>query len=420
MVRLRDFSVELGGRRVFEPFSLTIADGERVGLAGESGCGKTTTLKAIAGVLDAKVRGEVIASPEIGYTPQESVASLSPFLTVLEQVAHLGSEEKARRLLGPLGVGDERLLRSYPHQISGGQRQRILIAQALICNPSLLLCDEPVASLDRDTALQTLEIIDEYLRESGAALLVASHREDVFTKLGCRIHRMTPAAKPEPRPAASLRLDREVVVAKDVSKTYFVRDFLLRSRPAKRALDRISFSVNAGEMVAIVGPSGAGKSTLVRCLTRREKVDHGEISILGRRLPDLARKHRKMQLVPQECSESLNPALSVKEALREANPQAVFEGIPESWGSRKTCELSTGQRARVAIARALAALEEGFVVLDESLSGLDTATQNAVLRGIRAAQKEKGLACVLIAHDESIVSAAADRIVRMDHGRIVE
>jgi len=129
--------------------------------------------------------------------------------------------------------------------------------------------------------------------------------------------------------------------------------------------------------------------------------------------------------VPQECSESLNPRLTVQDVMREANPAATrvnwFDrlGIPQSWALRKTRELSTGQRARVAVARALAALEEGVLVLDESLSGLDAATANAVLDRIREAQRDKGLACVLIAHEESVLGAVADRIVRMEQGRMI-
>ena len=182
MIRLRDFSVKFGRQRVFPPLSLAVARGERVALAGESGCGKTTILKAVAGLLDppAAVDGEVLnPGPDvIGYVPQESIASLSPYLTILQQVAHLGkSEEQARQLLGRLGLGDPLLLRSYPHQVSGGQRQRVLIAQALIVKPAFLLCDEPVANLDPATARETVQIIDDYLLHSGAGLLIASHRE---------------------------------------------------------------------------------------------------------------------------------------------------------------------------------------------------------------------------------------------------
>lgn len=403
MVRLRDFSVELGGRRVFDPITLSVAPGERVGLAGESGCGKTTILKALAGLLAAKAQGEMAAPEDVGYVPQESIESLSPYLTVLEQ--------SERDLLARLGLEDARLMNSYPHQLSGGQRQRVLIAQGLMSRHALLICDEPVANLDAVTARRTLQIIDEYLRKTGAALLVASHREDVFAQLGCRVHRMTPESEVEARPAESLLRDREVLVAKDVSKTYFVRDFLLRRRPSILALTRVSLSVRAGEMVAIVGPSGAGKSTLVRCLTGRERADRGTI--------DARSTHRAVQLVPQDASESLNPRVTVLEAMREARADANMGCLPENWASRKTGELSTGQRARVAVARALAALDQGFAVLDESLSGLDVATANAVIGEIRAAQREKGIACLLIAHEESMVARVADRVIRMDQGRMV-
>jgi len=255
-------------------------------------------------------------------------------------------------------------------------------------------------------------------------LLIASHREDVFQNLGCRVQRMTPQFAPQPWPTTRLRADQVVAMVRDVSKTYYVRDFFLRQRSTVKALSSVSFSLHAGEILGIVGPSGAGKSTLVRCLTERESFDSGTIEILGQTLEDFPNKHRGMQLIPQECSESLNPRLTVREVMREANPVAglgQFDrlGIPQSWAARKTRQLSTGQRARVAVARALAALEEGLIVLDESLSGLDSATAHEVLATIREAQREKNLACVLIAHEESVVRAVADRIVRMEQGRVV-
>ena len=235
---------------------------------------------------------------------------------------------------------------------------------------------------------------------------------------------MTPVPESEPRSVAPLVLDRVAVRATDVSKTYFCQGPAAAEEAGQARSGRRFFfhpcrrngrhrrSLRRGQVHA--GSLSHG----------RERVDRGRIDVLGQPLESLSHPHRIMQLVPQECSESLNPRVTVEDALREANPgldRSRFEelGIPPAWASRRTRELSTGQRARVSIARALAAVESGFLVLDESLSGLDASTANAVLRRIALAQREKGLACLLIAHEESIVAASATRVLHLDQGRLV-
>lgn len=426
MIEFQEVSVSYDGRPVSPPFSLRVARGERVGLAGESGSGKTTLLKVAARLLlaNAEVAGQCRASGRIGYVPQQALDSLSPFLRVSEQVAVLGSSgDEARRLLAEVGLPDSRRQDSYPHQLSGGERQRVLLAQALALRPDVILADEPTANLDGETAEAVLQAIERATEHTGAALIVASHQERVFERLRCRVERLSP--KPGfPAITPQIPASKEVVLrAENVCKAYRQRDFLLREVNRLQVLNGASLTVSAGETVALVGRSGSGKSTLARCLSSREKPDSGAIMICGRDLRGVSTVTQCVQLVQQEPSESLNPRQTVLAALREASPSLGGEALeevslPAAWVSRRTHELSEGQRARIAIARSTAALSGGLLILDESLASLDSTTQQAVARHIRSLQARTGLGCLLITHDEELARRTAHRVMRMEQGRI--
>ena len=184
---IQDLTVAYGsGPAVIEGVSISLGSGDRLGLAGESGSGKTTLLRAVAGLLpsSAHVTGSIRAEDRVGYIPQEGLVSLSPFLPAAEQVTEFTrSKEETARLFERVGLGGKRFLDAYPHQLSGGERQRVLTIQALAIRPSVILADEPTANLDPQSEAAVLSLLDEYARETGAAILIASHRERVFEKL---------------------------------------------------------------------------------------------------------------------------------------------------------------------------------------------------------------------------------------------
>lgn len=235
-----------------------------------------------------------------------------------------------------------------------------------------------------------------------------------------------------------------LLAVRDVAKTYPVArrrlsDFLA---PAKRvrAVDGVSFTITHGNTLALVGESGSGKTTLGRCILRLTRADRGEIRFDGIDVATLPRKplralRRRMQVVFQDPYGSLNPRMSVEDALVEpmlvhgiARGRAARArvatllgevGLDPVFARRYPHELSGGQRQRVGIARALA-VEPEFLVLDEPVSALDVSVQAQVLQLLADLQTRRGLTYLLIAHDLAVVRQMATRVAVMYVGKIIE
>ena len=207
LLKIADLRVLAGGSvPLLRGIDLAVPEGARVGIVGESGSGKSMTASAVLGLLPEGVQasgGSIslrgrellglderelrdVRGSEISIVYQNAVASLNPLLTVGDQIArvcrvHTGASKaeawaRTVALLDSLGIPEpEHRARNYPHQFSGGMAQRVAIAMALICDPALLICDEPTTGLDATIQVQVLEVIDRSVRESGAALLLISH-----------------------------------------------------------------------------------------------------------------------------------------------------------------------------------------------------------------------------------------------------
>jgi oligopeptide/dipeptide ABC transporter ATP-binding protein len=207
ILSVRDLRVEIptprGVVKAVDGVSLDVPRGGALGLVGESGCGKTMTLRAILGLLPGRARiagGEVIfdgtaLSPRslgrlrgesIGMVFQEPMTALNPVMRVGEQIAEgprvrLGqsagqSRERALELLRLVGIPDpERRYRAFPHELSGGLRQRIVIAIALASNPKLLLCDEPTTALDVTIQDQILHLLARLRADMGLSQVLVTH-----------------------------------------------------------------------------------------------------------------------------------------------------------------------------------------------------------------------------------------------------
>jgi len=223
-------------------------------------------------------------------------------------------------------------------------------------------------------------------------------------------------------------------------KRYVQRPSFSRKKFAVEALSGVELDVAPGCLTALVGGSGSGKSTLARCLAMLERPDSGEIWFEGQSISlgnslQVAGLRPKIQLVFQDSAGALNPRFSAAEIiaepleiqrretgarLRERALELMEEvGLPPDWANRRSLEFSGGQRQRLAIARAIA-LKPAFLILDESLSGLDLSTQAQILNLLLDLQSAHSLTYLLISHDLTLVGQIADFVAVMHQGRIVE
>ncbi|HTW27229.1 MAG TPA: dipeptide ABC transporter ATP-binding protein [Acetobacteraceae bacterium] len=231
-----------------------------------------------------------------------------------------------------------------------------------------------------------------------------------------------------------------VMEARDVTRHYTLHAGLFGSRGTVRAVDGISFTLQAGRTLAIVGESGSGKSTLARVATLLEPPTAGAVLIDGQATSDISRAERRrqrlaVQMVFQNPYGSLNPRQTVAATLQEplainrrggrrdraAAAEAMMQkvGLRPDQAGRYPHMFSGGQRQRIAIARALM-LHPRIVVADEPVSALDISIQAQVLNLMMDLQEEMQLAYLFISHDLSVVRHIAHEVLVMYCGRTVE
>ncbi|HZF87994.1 dipeptide/oligopeptide/nickel ABC transporter ATP-binding protein [Streptomyces sp.] len=204
------------------------------------------------------------------------------------------------------------------------------------------------------------------------------------------------------------------------------------------AVDGVSFTLAAGETLALNGPSGCGKSSTAAAVLQLRRPDAGEVRFEGRELTRLTDRELRplrprMQPVFQDPYGSLSPRHRIRDAIAEPlkvqgrwtaaeGPARVAEllgrvGLDPSCGDRRPHELSGGQCQRAGIARALAS-EPRLLVLDEPVSALDPSVRAGVLNLLADLQDELALGCLFICHDRSVVRHFADRVVELREGRV--
>jgi peptide/nickel transport system ATP-binding protein len=421
-----EFITESGPVSALKNISLHINKGEVVALVGESGSGKSVTALSILQLLPSPpakfTSGEIsfsengaastgllkrsrhemqeIRGDKIAMIFQEPMTSLNPVLTCGEQVMeailthkNITKADAKKQTIGwfeKVKLPDPvTMLDRYPHQVSGGQKQRVMIAIAMCCEPSLLICDEPTTALDVTVQKTILQLIKELQEQLNMGVIFITHDLGVVAEIADRAVVMYKGEIVEQntvknifrypqhpytkallacRPVNHERGKRLPVVSDfldpvtDIPKTTTNNPELIRSEiqgrptddillsiknlsvwfPAKKslfgkvrnynkAIDDISFEVFKGETLGLVGESGCGKTTLGRTLLRlieptSGKIIYNGINLTAKKRDELRSLRKEIQIVFQDPYSSLNPRLTIGSAIAE--PMKVHSILP--------------------------------------------------------------------------------------------
>jgi peptide/nickel transport system ATP-binding protein len=430
----------------------------------------------LIGATMAKLRQ--VRGKDIAVIFQEPMTALNPVYRIGFQImealrihfplAPAEAKVRALELLELVEMPDpQKAFDSYPHQLSGGQRQRAMIAQSISCDPDMLIADEPTTALDVTIQAEILDLLRHLHTRLNSAIVIITHDMGVVADLADNVivmrygeivergtvdeifnHAKHPytkellAAVPHlgTGDAAAVeeatRTEKPALVLDDVSVVYPKRGRV----PAFTAVEGASFSIYPGEIVGLVGESGSGKTTIARAAVGLVPVSAGTLTVVGQNIAGASAKElravrRSLGIVFQDPGSSLNPRFPVGESIGEplllsglfdkkqinTRVEELLEQVelPQSFRNRYPHELSGGQRQRIGIARALA-LSPKLLVADEPTSALDVSVQARVLELLQEIQSRLQFACLFVSHDLAVVDLLADRIVVMNHGKIVE
>ena len=502
VLKVHDFTVEFWVDGIWYPAAVNmnfeVKPGQVLAIVGESGSGKSTTAMGLMTLLasnarmsgSVKVKGQEMLGAkgstlrkfrgkEVAYIFQEPMTALNPVYTIGFQIIEtlrthfdMGPKEaraRALELITMVEIPDPATsIDKYPHQLSGGQRQRAMIAQALACDPGLLVADEPTTALDVTVQAEVLDLMRNLKDKLNSAILLITHdmgvvadmaeeilvmkdgltvehgsADQIFNrpqhpytqqllaavpKLGSTARRTLPYNE-SAKPAPVLRLENVTVA---YPKRGRIPEFV--------AAKNVSLEIYPGEILGLVGESGSGKTTIGRAAIGLIPIKEGKLEIVGKDIShakpkELSAIRRHTGIVFQDPASSLNPRLPIGESIGEPlflageakgadlahRVEDLLDQVelPRSYRNRYPHELSGGQRQRVGIARALA-LTPDLLIADEPTSALDVSVQARFLDLLQDLQGKLNFACLFISHDLAVVDILAHRIAVMQNGVLVE
>jgi peptide/nickel transport system ATP-binding protein len=502
VLKVKDYTIEFWVDGTWYPAAIDmnfeLHAGKTLAIVGESGSGKSTTALGVMSLLatNARTHGSVqvkgvemvgtsaghlqkYRGKEVAYIFQEPMTALNPVYTIGAQIIEtlrthfdLGPKEARTRAIELISMVDipnpEQSVDKYPHQLSGGQRQRAMIAQALACDPALLIADEPTTALDVTVQAEILDLMRDLRTKLNSAILLITHDMGVVADMADEIlvmkdgrtvehgssdqifnnpqHPYTKellAAVPVlgTSPKRSLAYSENAKPAPVLNLEDVTIEYPKRGRvPAFTAVKNLSLQIYPGEIVGLVGESGSGKTTVGRAAIGLLPIKSGKIEIVGQDIShatqkDLQKIRRHTGIVFQDPASSLNPRLPIGESIGEpiflaglakgADLAHKVEDLldqvelPRSYRNRYPHELSGGQRQRVGIARALA-LTPDLMIADEPTSALDVSVQARFLELFQDLQQKLQFACLFISHDLAVVDILSHRVAVMQDGELVE
>ena len=403
--------------------SLELEPGEVVALLGPSGGGKSTLLRALAGLVPHFHGGRFSGSVEVAgmdtrrvrpadlagtvatlfQDPEDQVVFTRVGAEIAFGLENLGTPPARilpRASAALAAVGAAHLAERPVAELSGGELQRVCLASVLALEPRLLLLDEPTSQLDPEGAAIAIELA----RESGAAVVVSEQRPERVLEACDRVLFVEEGRIREGEPPAAW-LPREAVlpVAESTGAAVCQLDAVSFAYDALPVVERTSMRVGRGEIVALVGPNGSGKTTLAKLATGLLEPQAGTVEREGRAC--YLSQDPGRYLVKERADEEV--ALAVGGDLERACAALAQVGLA-GFEDRHPRDLSSGERERLALAAVLVA-EPDLLVLDEPTRGVDPPRKDELAALLRAQAPSR--ATLVVTNDHVFAAEVADRVI---------
>jgi simple sugar transport system ATP-binding protein len=471
-LRLIGLSKRFGGVRALEDIDWEVQPGEIHCLVGENGCGKSTLIKAVAGVhpptsgtieidgrnvlpLDparAKALGIQVIFQDLSLFPNLSVAENIAVETNLEHalkpVRKAKMREIARSVLKRLDFDLD--LGAVVSDLSVAERQIVAIARGLAGEARLIFMDEPTSSLTRAEVGRLLTIVSR-LKADGIAVVFVSHRLDEVVEIAERVTVMRdgrkvgtwPVAQVDQRRIAHLMTGLDInhaIVARDMSAAEPLLEVGGLSRRGEFA--DIDFTLHRGEVLGIVGLLGSGRTELALTLFGMHRAEGGTIALDGAPLRLRSNRDAVRAGIAYVSEDRLSLGVILPQSIADNIMLAVMKGLAGRFGlisdrsrhdlasdwvkrlaikvagiDRPVQTLSGGNQQRVALAKWLATRPK-VLILDSPTVGVDIKNKQGIYQ-IVAGLARQGVGVILISDEVSEVFATCDRVLHMRGGRIV-
>ncbi len=450
--------------------NLKIRKGEFVVLTGGSGCGKTTLIRLINGLIPGYYNGELkgsvtVSGKSVKDTPIQELSEIvgsvfqnprSQFFNIntTDEIAFAAENQRRDPEKIVAGIEQtarllkiERLLDRNIFELSGGEKQIIACAGIDVLSPEVVVLDEPSSNLDQK-AIRHLALVLKKWKEEGKTIVIAEHRLFYLKDLADRMlimegGRIIEELKPDQirnmsyedtckrglrcLSVSDLSFDKRALCSGEKIK---LSDFSFAYKDKKHSIDIKELEIPQNSIVAIIGDNGAGKSTLARNLCGLEKKCKGTLMYHGRKLGYKDRLHSSYMVLQdvnhQLFTESVEDEVVLSMASQKASDEEKEGKAKEilncldlgQYMETHPMALSGGQKQRTALASAIAS-DKPIIVMDEPTSGLDYYHMIQVAGQIESL-KSMGRTVFIVTHDYEFILKCCDFVVHLENGRVVE
>jgi len=446
MIAIEDVKLSYGseGPAVLDGVSFAIPEGSITLISGPTGCGKSTIVKLICGIIphlqSASVYGQVTVD---GDHPEKlSVRELCRKVgVVLQSVDHqiftssvrsevaFGLENfgvpaegmeaeisKALELVDASHLSERQI-----NTLSGGEKQRVVLASVLVLNPSVLVLDEPLAFLDQSMAVRLLDLLRD-LSNSGVTIIIIEHRRELVGEIADQEISLRDGKCCESQEAWQ---EFQQLRPHEPGEEILHWENLVFSWGDKPLADSVNLSVSQGESVVICGDNGTGKSTLLRLTLGLLKPISGTIRVAGKSIAGMKTQQiaNDVALVLQNPSHQLHLPTVEEEILCRCHDRELAHEILKRCGLDSRAQdhphvLSQGQKRRLTIAAALASKPK-LLILDEPTVGQDDESLRIILEVIDHYISDGG-AVLSTSHDPRAIRSLGHRIYDLCNGQLTE